>query len=93
MEFAWDPGKAKANARKHGVTFDEAMTVFDDPAARFRSDPEHSNAAEERGKVIGFSIQGRLLAVIFTERYETMRIISARRASAPEEETYAEARG
>jgi len=65
MEFEYDPRKAKANSSKHGVTFDEAIAVFDDPRAKFLSDPAHSSG-EERGKVIGFSKRNRLLAVVFT---------------------------
>ena len=91
MEFEWDPAKAKANVRKHGVTFVEATTIFDDPASRLRWDKAHESPIEVRGMAIGFSKRNRLLAVIFTERNETIRIISAWKASAAEKATYAEA--
>jgi uncharacterized protein len=91
LEFAWDPAKARTNSRKHGVTFVEAMTVFDDPAACLRWDQGHDSPVELRGKVIGYSQRNRLLAVIFTERYETIRIISAWKAYPAEETAYAEA--
>jgi uncharacterized protein len=91
LEFEWDPAKANANVRKHGVTFTDAMTVFDDPAACLRWDEAHESPVEVRGKIIGFSKRNHLLAVIFTERHETIRIISAWRASAAEEATYAKA--
>ena len=91
MEFEWDPAKARANVRKHGVAFADAMTVFDDPAACLRWDEAHESPVEERGKIIGFSKRNHLLAVIFTERHETIRIISAWKASAAEETAYTEA--
>jgi uncharacterized protein len=91
VEFEWDDAKANTNVRKHGVAFKDATTVFDDPAARLRWDEAHESPVEVRGKIIGFSKRNHLLAVIFTERHETIRIISAWRASTAEEATYAEA--
>jgi uncharacterized protein len=91
LEFEWDPAKAKTNVQKHGVTLPDALTVFDDPAARLRWDEAHESSTEIRGKIVGFSKRNHLLAGIFTERHETIRIISAWRASATEEATYAEA--
>ena len=91
MKFEWDPAKSKSNVRKHGVTFSEAKSVFDDPAACLRWDEAHENPIEIRGKIIGFSGRNHLLAVIFTERYEAIRIISAWKASSAEKAAYAEA--
>ena len=65
--FEWDPGKAASNARKHGVTFDEAATAFVDPLGRIVEDPRHSSG-EPRFALLGYSDDQRLLAVMFTER-------------------------
>ena len=65
LEFEWDARKAKANLNKHGVAFDEAMTVFADPLARIFDDPDHS-ADEPREIIIGHSVRPRLLLVGFT---------------------------
>lgn len=89
MQFTWDPAKALANARKHGVSFDEAATVFGDPLARVHDDPDHS-AEEQREIIIGHSTFGRLLLVSFTERGEFVRIINARRPDAEERQKYEE---
>lgn len=87
IRFEWDRRKAGSNARKHGVTFEEAQTVFADPFAVVFSDVEHSDE-ELRDIVLGHSIKGRLLLVSFTERPETYRIISARRANRHERTRY-----
>jgi uncharacterized DUF497 family protein len=88
--FEWDDFKARANARKHGVTFDEAQTVFSDRWAIELSDREHSDY-EVRLLMIGMSDHNRILIVSFTLRdFETIRIISARRAKRDEEQTYEE---
>lgn len=89
IEFVWDPKKAAANERKHRVAFHEAMTVFADPLARIHDDPEHSSS-EYRELIVGHSVRGRLLAVFFTERGETVRIISARQATRNEHKDYQE---
>lgn len=89
MKFEWDLTKAEANRLKHGVTFDEARTVFLDAHADFVPDPQHSDD-EERFRVTGFSERNRLMAVIFTERDEAIRIISARKATAAEKAAYHE---
>ncbi len=89
IEFEWDPAKAEANSHKHGVTFPEAATLFGDPLARTRTDPRRS-VGEERLVTLGRSRQGRLLVVAHTERGETIRIISARPATARERRQYAE---
>ncbi len=85
----WDPGKAKTNWRKHGVTFEEAATVFTDPLSSTVYDPLHSQA-EDRFVIIGQSIQRRLLVVVHTDWGDTIRIISARVANAHERKTYEE---
>ena len=79
MNFEWDPAKATANVDKHGVTFDEASTVFADAFALTIFDPEHSEE-EDRFLVIGLSDQGRLLVVWHTDRDNTTRLIGARMA-------------
>jgi len=87
MEFEWDAGKAASNADKHGVTFEEAMTVFGDPLELAISDPHHSQG-EFRFLSIGKSLTGRLLVVAYTEREARTRIISARDANPRERRTY-----
>ena len=88
MKFSWDPRKADSNLRKHGIAFDEAITVFNDPLAFIFDDTEHSEE-EHREIVIGFSTLSRLILVCFVERMEdTIRIISARRATKGEVKDY-----
>ena len=87
--FEWDPRKAESNARKHGVTFDEASTVFGDPLGLLMSDPDHS-LSEERYLVLGMSNQQRLLVAAFAERPPRTRLISARRATRREWRRYEE---
>jgi uncharacterized DUF497 family protein len=76
LEFEWDPRKAAANLAKHKVSFEEAATVFGDPLGRIVADPRHS-AVEERQVLLGISKERRLLAVMYVERAEAVRIISA----------------
>ncbi len=83
MRFEWDRKKAGQNVTKHGVSFDEAFTVFYDPLAATVGDPDHS-VEEERLITIGYSARGRLLVVSHTEREGVVRVISARRATAGE---------
>ncbi len=83
MEFAWDPEKAKKNYKKHGVHFEEASTVFYDALSATFNDHDHS-IGEHRLITVGFSSIGRLLVVSHTERGKTIRIISARLATARE---------
>ncbi len=85
--FEWDWKKAESNARKHGVTFDEASTVFGDPLALLMPDPDHS-LDEERYLLLGMSNQQRLLVVAFAERPPRTRLISARRATPNEWRRY-----
>ena len=81
--FEWDPAKAEANLRKHGVSFEEARTSFDDILGTTVPDHRHSEA-ELRFFLLGMSKQGRLLAVSYTERGDRIRIISARLATRQE---------
>jgi uncharacterized protein len=79
MRFSWDPRKADSNLPKHGVAFDEAITVFNDPLALIFDDLKHSEE-EHREIIIGYSVLSRLILVCFVERLEdTIRIISAAR--------------
>ena len=83
MRFEWDSDKAGANLRKHGVSFDEAVTVFYDPLSATFDDPDHSHG-EPRLITVGYSAQGRLLVVCHTEQGRAVRLITARRATARE---------
>ena len=89
MEFEWDRRKAKYNLRKHGVSFEEASTVFDDVLAAFYEDPDHS-VHEKRFLMIGTSARGRLFYIAFADRNERMRIISARMPTKEEKKLYEE---
>ncbi len=89
MKFEWDPQKAKTNFRKHKVSFKEASTALSDPMAATGIDPDHS-IGEFRYITFGISNNGRLLVVSHTERGETVRIISARRAVKRERRIYEE---
>lgn len=80
MRFEWDRDKAEANLKKHGVSFDEAVTVFYDPLSATFGDPDHSNS-ERRQITVGHSSFGRLVVVCHTERRGAVRIINARRAT------------
>jgi uncharacterized DUF497 family protein len=86
-EFEWDAKKANENLKKHGVAFEEALTVFADPLARIFDDPDHSED-EPRELIIGHSANQRLLIVSFTEREPRTRIIGARQATAHERRDY-----
>jgi uncharacterized protein len=87
MSFQWDPNKAVSNAEKHGVSFDEAVTVFGDPLAVTISDPDHS-VGEFRLLTTGLSGSQRFLVVSHTERAGEIRLISARLASRQEKRNY-----
>jgi uncharacterized DUF497 family protein len=89
MEFEWDEEKAAANLAKHGVSFKEAKTVFDDPLYVDFYDPDHSSD-EHRYIIIGESQQRRLLIVSYTERDNVIRLISVREVTRSERETYEE---
>jgi uncharacterized protein len=87
MRFEWDDLKAKSNALKHGITFEEAVTVFADPYLLFTQDSQHSEG-EEREWAIGAAENGSIMVVIFTMRDERIRIISARAATKREYKKY-----
>ncbi len=87
LEFEWDNAKAKANFRRHGVSFDLAKTVFKDPFAIERIDDREEHD-EERFVIIGVAEGKVLLFVAYTEREERIRIISARRATQYEQDDY-----
>lgn len=86
-QFEWDAEKAATNLRKHGVTFDEASTVFGDALAVLNSDPDHS-VRDLRYILLGNTSAGRLLVVAFAERPPATRIISARPATRRERRQY-----
>ncbi len=89
--FDWDPAKAVANVKKHGIAFNEAITTFDDPDRLILADPWHSTASETRELVIGASDQKRELLVVYTDREPGItRLISARRATRRERKIYCE---
>ena len=90
LRFTWDAKKAAANERKHRVSFAEAATAFADPLSITVPDPEHSEG-EERFLLLGLSHRGRLLVISHTERDDTIRLISARRANRREQTAYEEA--
>jgi uncharacterized DUF497 family protein len=85
--FEWDDGKAAANLRKHRISFDEALTVFDDPYVIVEADSTHSEE-EERAYATGFSALSRVLLVVYAERQERIRLVSARRATQEERRKY-----
>ena len=87
MNFKWDPEKDAANQQKHGISFQEASTVFGDPLAWTIADPDHSTE-EQRFLTIGYSSRQQLIIVAHTDREERIRIISARSATASERRTY-----
>jgi len=87
--FQWDPQKATSNVAKHGVSFEEAATVFVDSLGRIGDDPRHS-VGEQRFVLLGISYRQRLLAVMFTEQGDAIRLISAREATRQERSDYEE---
>jgi uncharacterized DUF497 family protein len=89
MEFEWDPRKADSNKQKHGVTFQEAATVFGDPLAITFADPDHSED-EERYITFGLSTQKRLLVVSHADRGNKTRIINGRLMTHKERKIYEE---
>ena len=89
MTYEWDPAKAAANLRKHGVPFAEAASVFLDPMALTFEDPDHSDE-EDREITIGVSTKRRVLFVSHAARRDRIRIISARKATRKERGQYAE---
>jgi len=87
FKFEWDDHKAASNLQKHGVSFDEALSVFGDAIALTFSDTDHSDT-EERSRTYGISSKDRLLVVVHTERRSGIRIISARKATRYEKGIY-----
>ena len=87
--FEWDENKAERNKRNHGVSFDEAQTVFLDNLSVMKPDVEHSNT-EERLLIIGTSLKNRVIVVSYTERGDNIRLISARKATRHERKQYEE---
>ena len=88
LEFEWNERKNTSNTKKHGVSFDEAKTVFTDQFARIIADPDHSDE-EDRFLLLGTSVQSKLLVVCHCIRVnESIRIISARKADKLEREIY-----
>jgi uncharacterized protein len=90
--YEWDPEKAKRNLREHGVSFEEAATVFLDPLAMTYPDPDHSRE-EDREITIGYSRKQRLLFVSHVQRRNRTRIISARKATRRERKQHEEGNG
>lgn len=89
LKFEWERKKATSNLSKHGVSFEEALTVFSDPLARIFNEEDHS-IEERREIIIGHSAQGRLMLVCFTTQGESVRIFSARIATRRERKDYEE---
>jgi uncharacterized DUF497 family protein len=85
--FEWDDQKAASNQRKHGVSFDEALSVFGDVMALTFADSDHADN-EDRSRTYGMSNKSRLLVVIHTERQNGIRLISARKATRYEKSIY-----
>ena len=92
LKFEWDSRKADSNAKKHGVTFEEAGTVLSDLLSITIPDPLHPGD-EERWVTVGQSDRKRMLVVVHTERDAVIRLISARLASAHERKRYEESHG
>ena len=86
-ELEWDDEKEVINLKKHGVSFEEGATIFNDPMIATIPDPDHSKE-EERFISIGVSVQGQLLVVVHTERKEKIRLISCRKATSGERKGY-----
>ncbi len=89
LSFEWDEQKARTNLAKHGVSFEEASTVFGDPLSLTIPDPAHSQT-EDRYIILGHSHRQRLLVVVHTERDDNIRLISARPATRRERKSYEE---
>ena len=89
MDYEWDDAKAASNRAKHGISFEEALTVFGDPLAAIFDDEYHS-IGERREIIIGHASDGQLVLVCFVERAGVVRIISARPATRRERSDYEE---
>jgi uncharacterized protein len=86
MEYLWDPNKAVANKAKHGIDFADAVAVFEDERTLWQADVRHYN--EDRFVAVGMDFLGRIVTVAFTFRGDTIRLISARRATKHERTSY-----
>lgn len=86
--FEWDPAKARSNYRKHGIGFEVAKEIFDDPLALEFIDEASHELGEERILIIGRASSFQVLTVVYTERGENIRIISARKAIKAEHDDY-----
>ncbi len=89
IEFEWDEDKAQSNFEKHGVAFEEAVEVFFDPF--YQTGDASRNGEEDREFIIGYSLSQRVLLVVYTERGQRTRLISARPATRAERKVYEEA--
>ena len=89
VTYEWDPRKAQTNRRKHGISFEEAASVFQDARAITFDDPDHSEE-EPREITIGLSTRGRVLFLSHCDRDDWIRIISARLSTPKERKQYAE---
>ena len=89
LEFTWDDAKARSNAKKHGVSFDEAQSAFSDERARVIDDPDHSDD-EDRFILLGMSSKSRILIVVYAyrDKESQIRVISARKATPQERALY-----
>jgi uncharacterized DUF497 family protein len=92
LAFEWDPRKAEINLTKHGISFAEAVTAFGDPLGQIIDDPDHP-VGERRSILLGQSTSGRLLVILFTERRDAVRLISARQATPRERRRHEEGEG
>jgi uncharacterized DUF497 family protein len=90
MRVEWDPAKARLNARKHGVAFADAVAALEDESAITMQDPFAEG--EERWVALGLDAFGRILLVVYTWRAETVRLISARKATQRERRQYEDSR-
>jgi hypothetical protein len=89
VEFEWDSNKAQTNVEKHGVTFEEATEVFFDPFYQFGDATSNTTSnSEQREFIIGYSLEQRLLLVVYVERSKRTRLISARPATRAERKLY-----
>ena len=87
LQFEWDSKKAQSNKRKHGITFEEASTIFGDPLSITIPDPAHS-IGKDRFITLGISINDKLIVIVHTDRDDIIRIISARKATRNERMQY-----
>ncbi|MFA5864367.1 MAG: BrnT family toxin [Phycisphaerae bacterium] len=89
MTFEWDPDKEAENQKKQGISFEEAMTAFEDVSSLIFYDPDHS-VEEDRYLLLGLSVRWKLFVIAFTDREHRIRIISARKATSKERKFYEE---